>query len=123
LLDILKMTHEMIIHACFLLYVGLWTAQTLLVRAAVQPNGSYAFDYATVCLCVEVAKLGGALLALAVGMDGGAELGPCARVWRALANAPASLPFAAPSVLYCAYNLLQFVNLALVPAPTFRTVM
>ncbi|KAJ1641412.1 nucleotide-sugar transporter-domain-containing protein [Pavlovales sp. CCMP2436] len=109
--------------ASFALYVGLWTAQTLLVRAAVQPNGSYAFDYATVCLCVECVKLGGALLALALGADGGAKLSPCARVGRALSNAPASLPFAAPSILYCAYNLLQFVNLALVSAPTFRTVI
>ena len=108
--------------ACFALYVGLWTAQTLLVRGAVRPNGSYAFDTATVCFFIELLKLAGALLAIALGCDGAAsEPRACARVRRALANAPASVPFALPSLLYAGYNLLQFVNLSLVPAPAFRT--
>jgi len=59
--------------ACFALYVGLWTAQTLLVRGAVRPNGSYAFDTATVCFFIELLKLAGALLAIALGCDGAAS--------------------------------------------------
>jgi hypothetical protein len=108
--------------ACFALYVGLWTAQTLLVRSAVGPNGSYRFDYSTICLLVELLKLAGALAGLALGGDGRDPSSSAAgHVRRAVLNAPASLPFAVPSVLYTAYNLLQFVNLALVPAPAFRT--
>lgn len=109
--------------ACFSLYVGLWTAQTLLVRKAVQPNGSYPFDFATVCLLVELLKLVGAVGAVALGGDGDEASSPLARVRRLLDSAPDSLPFAVPSLLYTIYNLLQFINLALVPAPTFRTVI
>lgn len=107
--------------ASFALYVGLWTVQTLLVRGAASRTGSYAFDPATMCFLIELLKLTGALLALALGAGGSAEAGACARVRRALSNAPAALPFALPSFLYVGYNLLQFLNLSLVPAPAFRT--
>lgn len=109
--------------AYFTLYVGLWTSQTLLVTMAVQPNGSYLFDFATVCLLVELLKFVGAVGAVSLGGDGGNASGRLARVRRLIGSAPNALPFAIPSILYTAFNLLQFVNLALVPAPTFRTVI
>jgi len=105
------------------LYVGLWTAQTLLIKLSKRGTDTYPYDVMSVVTVTEAIKLVIAVMIYLFSQDDKPTSEDPPSLRRLIAYWPDGIWVAVPAAIYCVYNGLMFVNLAHFDPATYRTLI